>query len=77
MKDLTTKIYQVLKREIGLPTRDLSKNLNFFNDLGMDSFDMVCLVNALEMKFNLRISDEEIPHMETIGNVIEYVELRR
>ncbi|OQX98710.1 MAG: hypothetical protein B6I24_04595 [Bacteroidetes bacterium 4572_128] len=73
MKNLSNKIYQVLRREIGLPTRELSNNLNFFNDLGMDSFDIVCLVNALEMKFNFNISDEEIPRMETIGNLIQVV----
>ncbi len=73
MKNLSNKIYQVLRREIGLPTGELSKNLNFFNDLGMDSFDIVCLVNALEMKFNFNISDEEIPRMETIGNLIQVV----
>ncbi len=38
---------------------------------------MVCLINALEMKFNLKISDEEIPKMETISNIIDYVELKR
>ncbi len=47
---------------------------HIFNDLGIDSLDIVDLVAALQSKFKIRIQDdEEIMEIRTLQDIYEYV----
>ncbi len=45
-----------------------------FEDIDADSLDVVELVMALEEEFDLEISDQEIENVNSIGDVIKYIE---
>ncbi|WP_300792806.1 MULTISPECIES: acyl carrier protein, partial [Helicobacter] len=44
------------------------------DDLGADSLDVVELVMALEEKFEIEIPDEEAEKIQTVGDVVAYIE---
>ena len=46
----------------------------FVDDLGADSLDVVELVMALEEKFEIEIPDEEAEKIQTVGDVVAYIE---
>lgn len=45
-----------------------------FEDIDADSLDIVELVMALEEEFDLEISDQEIENINTVGDVVKYIE---
>jgi acyl carrier protein len=45
----------------------------FADDLGADSLDLVELVEALEEEFGVRIDDEELADIATVGEAFELI----
>lgn len=46
-------------------------------DLGADSLDAVDLIMKMEKEFDLRISDDNVLKIRTVGDIIRYVEANR
>jgi len=42
-------------------------------DLRLDSADVIVLMAALEDEFGLRLEDQDMAHVETVGHVVELV----
>ena len=56
----------------------LKEDATIFDDLGLDSLDMVDMVVALQKKFNVKIRDDErIRSIRTLGDVYRYIALLR
>ena len=45
-----------------------------FADLDVDSLDLVNLVVAFEKRYNFEIPDNEIKNLQTVKDVVDYVE---
>lgn len=43
------------------------------DDLGADSLDLFELVMALEEEYGIEISSDEMPELDTVGDVIEFL----
>ena len=56
-------------------TKDkLVPQANIFNDLGLDSLDIVDLVVALQKKFQIVIrSDERVRNIRTLGDIYKFI----
>ena len=53
----------------------LSRDTNFMDDLNADSLDVVELSMTIEEEFGLgEISEDELRSIETIGDLVDYVE---
>jgi len=46
------------------------------SDLGLNSLEVVNVVDALENEFCIEIADRDIRTLETVGDVITYIEAR-
>ncbi|TET21892.1 MAG: acyl carrier protein [Candidatus Cloacimonadota bacterium] len=44
------------------------------NDLGADSLDFIALLQAFEAEFNIQIPDADVSKLETVADVIKYIE---
>jgi len=53
---------------------DLNEQTRVIDDLGADSFDIPAMVNALEDEFGVRIRDEELIKIRTIGDIIKTIQ---
>ncbi len=47
-----------------------------FIDLGADGLDLIELTIAFEEVFDLRLGDEELDHVETVGEVTRIIEAK-
>ena len=47
---------------------------SFTNHLGADSLDTVELIMEFEKAFGLQIPEEEAENIQTVGDVIKYIE---
>jgi acyl carrier protein len=55
----------------------VTPDAKFIEDLGADSLDTVELVMALEEEFGQEIPDDEAEKLQSVGDVIKYIEETR
>ena len=48
--------------------------MDFRDDLNADSIDLVELIMTMEDEFGIQVSDDDIKKLNTIEDVIDYVE---
>ena len=81
MADQNTSIEQRVKKiivdQLGVKEDQVTPEAKFIEDLGADSLDTVELVMALEEEFGQDIPDEEAEKLQSVGDVIKYVEERQ
>ena len=53
---------------------DVTTDTKLKGDLIMDSLDGVELVMALEEKFGVEIPNEEMANLETVGDIVTYID---
>jgi len=58
----------------GVPADDVQLDKEFVGDLDVDSLSMVEIVVAAEEKFGVRIPDEEVKNLKTVGDAVSYIE---
>jgi len=67
------KIKRIIAEELGCQQDEVLFRRSLANDLGMDGFDRIEIVMALEEEFVINIPEEELDKWETVGNIIEYI----
>ena len=71
--DIEHKVKSIIAEELGIEESNITNNSNLFNDLGLDSLDIVELTVLFEEEFNISIPDEETENLKTVQNIIEYL----
>ncbi len=65
---------EVFADSFEIPKEKLVPGANIFNDLGLDSLDIVDLVVALQKKFGIMIrSDERVRNIRTLGDIYQFI----
>ena len=68
-------VNNALVNEMELDPDELSPEKTFFDDLGLDSIDMVDLIIGLQRKFGVSLQeDDEIKKVRTLGDVYDFFE---
>ncbi len=49
----------------------ITEEANLFEDLGLDSIDLMTVVMAVEEKFAIEVSDEELEDVTTLGQAAD------
>ena len=75
-EDTYNKIADIVVEKLGV-AKDSIKPTSTFQDLGADSLDMVEIIMKLEEQFGVEISDEDAEHMQTMDDVVSYIQERR
>ena len=52
----------------------MTPSASFIEDLGADSLDIVELVMAFEEEFSVEVPDEDAEKLQTVGDVVKYIE---
>ena len=71
--DIEGQIIKIIAEKLGKSQDEVGLDSKFTNDLGADSLDLVELMMALEESFGCEIPDEEAVKLETVHQVIEYI----
>ena len=69
-----SKIKTIIAEQLGVKPEEVTPNASFVDDLGADSLDTVELVMALEEEFGHEIPDEQAEKLQSVGDVIKYIE---
>lgn len=68
------KLLEIIADQFGKDVDELNPSINFKDDLNADSIDLVELVMSMEEEFNISVSDDELKNLNTIQDVLDFVE---
>ena len=68
------RIKKIIVEQLGVNEDQVKPEAKFIEDLGADSLDTVELVMALEEEFETEIPDEDAEKLQSVGDVIKFVE---
>ena len=68
------KVKDIIVEQLGVNPEQVNPEAKFIEDLGADSLDTVELVMAFEEEFSIEVPDEDAEKLQTVGDVITYVE---
>jgi acyl carrier protein len=72
--DIESKVRAIICEQLDLnPNEDVSADKAFIDDLDADSLAVVELVLALEDSFGIKIPDEDVENLRTVGDAIAYI----
>jgi acyl carrier protein len=75
--DTARLIAGIVERVIGSPAARLSPESTFADDLGIDSLTMMEIVVAVEDQFGVRVNDDDVEGLRSIGDAADYIERAR
>ena len=67
------KIREILVEQLDLDPEEIVESASFRDDLGVDSLDLYELALNLEDEYSLEIPVEDLQKMNTVRDVIEYL----
>lgn len=68
------QVIEIVADKLGFDVISIKEDLDIVNDLGADSLDMVELAMGIEEEFKIKVPDEEIPDIKTVGDLVKKVE---
>ena len=73
-EEIRAGLAEILEEVAGILPADVSMDKSFIDDLDVDSLSMVEVVVAAEEKFDVKIPDDEVKNLTTVGDAVNYIE---
>jgi len=72
--EITQGLAEILEEVAGVTPSDVAEDKSFTDDLDVDSLSMVEVVVAAEEKFGVKIPDDEVQNLKTVGDAVSFIE---
>ncbi len=76
-EDLFKEVASVIAERYKLKFASITRELSFKNDLSLNSLQMVEYVIMIEDKFNIEIPDNMLFRINTMGDLVDYLQKAR
>jgi acyl carrier protein len=73
-QEILAGLAEIVNEVAGIPAADVQLEKSFTDDLDVDSLSMVEVVVAAEEKFGVRIPDDDVKNLKTVGDAVTYIE---
>ena len=74
--EVESQIIEIICEQLDVQADEVDASKSFMDDLGADSLAIVELVLALEEKFDVKIPDDEVDGLQTVGHAVSYITQR-
>ncbi|GAA1215612.1 acyl carrier protein [Kitasatospora nipponensis] len=64
---------EIVNEIAGIPAEDVELDKSFTDDLDVDSLSMVEVVVAAEERFDVKIPDDKVKDLKTVGDAVDYI----
>ena len=64
---------ELITDETGISADEVALEKSFTDDLDIDSISMMTIVVNAEDKFDVKIPDEEVKNLKTVGDAVEFI----
>jgi acyl carrier protein len=72
-QEILTGLAEIVNEETGLPVETVELQKSFTDDLDIDSLSMMTIVVNAEEKFGVRIPDDDVKNLKTVGDAVSYI----
>ena len=66
-------IKEIVEEVAGIPAASIEMDKNFTDDLDVDSLSMVEVVVAAEERFGVKIPDDQVSALATVGDAVNFI----
>lgn len=73
---MNKEVKRIIEDKLGLRESDYELRSDFRRDLGCDSLDMLDLIMTIEKEFNIMIPDDDAGTVNTVQELMDYVDKR-
>ena len=71
LKKLLSEVY-----DGAIDTSNITKETRLIEDIGMKSIAMLYMAMAIEEEFGVSLTNEDLPKMQSVGEIIDIIEAR-
>lgn len=71
--EILAGLAEIVNEETGLETEEVQLAKSFTEDLDIDSISMMTIVVNAEEKFDVKIPDEEVKNLSTVGDAVDFI----
>lgn len=71
--EILAGLAEIVSEETGLPADAVALEKSFTDDLDIDSLSMMTIVTLAEEKFEVRIPDDEVKNLVTVGDAVSFI----
>jgi acyl carrier protein len=64
---------EIVEEVAGIPAASIEMDKNFTDDLDVDSLSMVEVVVAAEERFGVKIPDDQVSALLTVGDAVNFI----
>ena len=68
------KVRDIIAKQLDIDAGTITMTSRLIDDLKADSLDIVELIMGLEQEFNIEIPDEELPKVQTVSDIVGYLD---
>ena len=72
-QEILSGLAEIVNEETGIATEDVQLEKSFTDDLDIDSLSMMTIVVNAEEKFGVRIPDDDVKNLSTVGDAVSYI----
>jgi acyl carrier protein len=72
--EIRTGLAEILEEIADVAPDDVQDDKAFIDDLDVDSLSMVEVVVAAEEKFSIKIPDDDVQNLRTVGDAVSYID---
>ena len=71
--EVLAHLAEIVSEETGIDTAEIQMDKSFTDDLDIDSLSMMTIVVNAEEKFGVRIPDDEVKNLTTVGDAVSFI----
>lgn len=72
-EEIFSGLTELVNDETGIAPDTVTEGKSFTDDLDIDSISMMTIVVNAEEKFSVKIPDEEVKSLRTVGDAVDYI----
>ncbi|MHB2022927.1 MAG: acyl carrier protein [Mycobacteriales bacterium] len=72
-QEILSGLQEIVHEIAGVPVEQVVPDASFTDDLDIDSLSMVEVVVAAEERFGVRIPDDDVAGLRTVGDALAYI----
>jgi acyl carrier protein len=72
-EEIRAGLAEIVTEVTGIPAADVQLDKSFSDDLDIDSLSMVEVVVAAEEHFGVKIPDNEVKKLKTVGDAVAFI----
>ncbi|HQY98255.1 MAG TPA: acyl carrier protein [Phycicoccus sp.] len=73
-QEILEGLADIVNEETGIDQGDVQADKSFTDDLDIDSLSMMTIVVNAEEKFGVRIPDDEVKNLKTVGDAVAFIQ---